>query len=129
MKSLIFSVVLFSVLFQNDDLTKSIARGKEVYTDFCVTCHKPDGTGTPKFFPPLAKADYLTKQREDAIRSVKYGQKGKITVNGIDYNGMMPNPGLTEDEVADVMNYILHSWGNSGSKMVTLDEVKKVEKK
>jgi mono/diheme cytochrome c family protein len=42
---------------------------------------------------------------------------------------MMPNPGLTEDEVADVMNYILNSWGNSGSKMVTLDEVKKVEKK
>jgi mono/diheme cytochrome c family protein len=129
MKSLIFSVMLLSVIFQKDDLTKSVARGKEVYTDFCVTCHKPDGTGTPKFFPPLAKADYLTKQREDAIRSVKYGQKGKITVNGIDYNGMMPNPGLTDDEVADVMNYILNSWGNSGSKMVTLDEVKKVEKK
>ncbi len=121
--------MLFSVVFHNDDLSKSIARGKEVYTDFCVTCHKPDGTGTPKFFPPLAKSDYLTKQREDAIRSVKYGQKGKITVNGVDYNGLMPNPGLTDNEVVDVMNYILHSWGNSGSKMVTLDEVKKVEKK
>ncbi len=127
MKSLIFSVMLFSIIFNNDDLSKSIARGKEVYTDFCVTCHKPDGTGTPKFFPPLAKSDYLTKQREDAIRSVKYGQKGKITVNGVEYNGMMPNPGLTENEVVDVMNYILHSWGNSGSKMVTLEEVKSIK--
>lgn len=119
--------MLFSIIFNNDDLSKSIARGKEVYTDFCVTCHKPDGTGTPKFFPPLAKSDYLTKQREDAIRSVKYGQKGKITVNGVEYNGMMPNPGLTENEVVDVMNYILHSWGNSGSKMVTLEEVKSIK--
>jgi mono/diheme cytochrome c family protein len=127
MKSIIFSAILILALFQNDDLTKSIARGKEVYTDFCVTCHKPDGTGTPKFFPPLAKADYLTQHRTDAIRSVKLGQKGKITVNGIEYNGTMPNPGLSDEEVMDVMNYVMNSWGNKSKKIVTLEEVKSIK--
>ena len=127
MKSLIFSAILLSIFFQNDDLTKSMAKGKDVYTDFCVTCHKPDGTGTPKFFPPLAKADYLTQNRADAIRSVKLGQKGKITVNGIEYNGMMPNPGLSDEEVVDVMNYSLNIWGNKSKKMVTLEEVKSIK--
>lgn len=127
MKSIIFSAILILALFQNDDLTKSIARGKEVYTDFCVTCHKPDGTGTPKFFPPLAKADYLTQHRTDAIRSVKYGQKGKITVNGIEYSGTMPNPGLSDEEVMDVMNYVMNSWGNKSKKMVTIEEVKSIK--
>ncbi len=127
MKSLIFSAILLSIFFQNDDLTKSMAKGKDVYTDFCVTCHKPDGTGTPKFFPPLAKSDYLTNHREEAIRSVKYGQKGKITVNGIEYNGLMPNPGLSDEEVVDVMNYVLNSWGNKSKKMVTLEEVKSIK--
>ena len=127
MKSLLFSAILLSIFFQNDDLTKSVAKGKDVYTDFCVTCHKPDGTGTPKFFPPLAKADYLTQHRADAIRSVKLGQKGKITVNGIEYNGTMPNPGLSDEEVMDVMNYVMNSWGNKSKKLVTLDEVKNIK--
>lgn len=125
----LLSVNIFSEyhLLQDDELAKSIQKGKSVYTDFCVTCHKPNGEGTPKFFPPLAKSDYLVQHRVESIRGVKYGQKGKITVNGIDYNGLMPNPGLTDQEVADVMNYILNSWGNKSDKMVTVAEVVKVK--
>lgn len=112
---------------QNDELTKSIARGKVIYTDFCITCHKPTGEGTPKFFPPLAKSDFLVKNRTESIKSAKFGQKGKIVVNGIDYNGLMPNPGLTDEEVVDVMNYVLNSWGNSSDNIVTLEEVKAIK--
>ena len=123
--TLLFGVSLFFSFtdWQDSDLTKSISRGKDIYTDFCVTCHKPNGEGTPKFFPPLAKSDFLINNRTESIKSVKYGQKGKINVNGIPYNGTMPNPGLTDTEVADVMNYILNSWGNQSDKMVTVEEV------
>ena len=41
----------------------------------------------------------------------------------------MANLGLYEDEVADVMNYILNNWGNSSDKMVTEEEVKGVTEK
>ncbi len=113
---------------QQDPLTESIQRGEAVYIDFCVTCHQPDGQGVKGSFPPLANSDYLREQREECIRSIKYGQKGEITVNGVTYNGVMAPMGLEDDEVADVMNYIMNSWGNSESKMVTAEEVSEVKK-
>ena len=36
--------------------------------------------------------------------------------------------GLADDEVADVMNYITNNWGNKNDKMVTEEEVSKIEK-
>jgi mono/diheme cytochrome c family protein len=70
----------------------------------------------------------LVKYREESIRSVKYGQKGKIKVNGIEYNGTMPLPGLKDEEIVDVMNYIMNSWGNKSDKSVTISEVKSLIK-
>ncbi len=117
----------FLVSQSNDELAKSKARGKSVYDDFCITCHLASGEGVKGIFPTLVKSDFFD-QREATIRAVKYGQKGPITVNGVKYSGIMPAPGLTDPEVADVMNYILTSWGNSGHKMVTPAEVKSIVK-
>ena len=113
---------------QDNELLKSIKRGKEIYIDMCVNCHLPNGKGVPKVFPPLANADFLIKNREASIKAIKYGIKGKIKVNGKIYNGIMAKPGLDDDEVADVMNYINNSWGNKNSKIVTLPEVKNIKK-
>lgn len=112
---------------QDDALVQSVERGKEVYEDFCITCHMAEGEGIPGTFPPLAKSDYLTKNRIGSIRSVKYGQQGEIVVNGVKYNGIMTPLYLEDDEVADVLNYVMNSWGNK-EKMVTLEEVANIEK-
>lgn len=111
-----------------DPLKESIERGNEIYTDFCISCHLPNGEGVESVFPPLAKSDYLIKNREGSIRGIKYGQEGEIVVNGKTYNGMMAALGLSDDEVADVMNYITNSWGNKNDKIVTEEEVSKVKK-
>jgi len=111
-----------------DLLTESIERGYAIYADFCVTCHNPDGKGQADAFPPLAGSDYLVNYRSESIRSVKYGQQGEITVNGKTYNSVMAPLGLEDDEVADVMNYIMNSWGNTQSKMVTIKEVAAIKK-
>jgi mono/diheme cytochrome c family protein len=43
---------------------------------------------------------------------------------------MMPNPGLENKEIADVMNYIMNSWGNSSDKkMITVKMVDEVKEK
>lgn len=110
------------------DVQASITRGKAIYSEFCITCHLDSGEGVPGAFPPLAKSDWLINKREAAIRAVKYGLKGGITVNGDKYSGMMMPMGLTDEEVTDVMNYITHSWGNTTKKAFTLEEVEAVEK-
>lgn len=112
---------------QSQELKESIKRGALVYEDFCMNCHLPDGKGTPNIYPPLADSDYLMKKREESIKAVKYGLAGEITVNGKKYNNAMASLGLLDDEVADVMNYILNSWGNADGKIVTVAEVSKIQ--
>jgi mono/diheme cytochrome c family protein len=113
---------------QQTDLQKSIANGKEVYADFCMQCHQATGKGSGSSFPPLDGSDWLKNKRTESIHAVKYGQKGAIQVNGKKFNSMMPAMGLSDEEVADVMNYIMNSWTNKQSKMVTAKEVALVKK-
>ena len=131
MKIFILCIILtlsFSCVSQNDALKQSIERGNEIYTDFCMTCHLPNGEGVENVYPPLAKSDYLMKNRVASIRGIKYGQKGEIVVNGKTYNSVMVAMGLSDDEVADVMNYITNSWGNENDKIITEEEVSKIKK-
>ncbi|WP_372755492.1 cytochrome c [Mariniflexile sp.] len=133
MKSLLISIVVISSFAftshsQSAELKSSITRGEEIYTDFCVSCHLPNGKGVERVYPPLANSDYLKKNREASIKAIKYGLEGSITVNGKKYNSSMAPMGLSDDEVADVMNYITNSWGNKNDKMITEAEVSKIKK-
>ncbi|APY09255.1 cytochrome C [Winogradskyella sp. J14-2] len=106
----------------------SYERGKLVYNDLCITCHMSNGEGAPKAFPPLAQSDYLKENQEASIKGIKKGMSGKIVVNGITYNSVMAPLGLSNEEVADVMNYINNSWGNNYGKIITAEDVTKVIK-
>ncbi|MCK7591797.1 cytochrome c [Subsaxibacter sp. CAU 1640] len=112
---------------KNPELSKSIERGAIVYEDFCMQCHLPDGKGVPKAFPPLDNADFLMTKRKESIKAIKYGLSGEIVVNGETYNTAMAPLGLTDEEVADVMNYITNSWSNKNNKMITIEEVSKIQ--
>lgn len=113
------------ILNQKKD-SESYVRGKEIYSDFCVTCHLPNGKGVPGNFPPLANSDWLTTKKIESIKAIKYGLSGPIEVNGISYNNVMSAQGLSDREVADVMNYISNSWGNTSKNEVTLEEVSSI---
>lgn len=119
------AILLYASLFpkQEDELAKSIERGKGIYNENCITCHMGNGEGIPQTFPPLAKADYLMKSPEKAIHAIKFGLEGKIKVNGLEFDNAMPNPGLGNDEIADVMNYIQNSWGNSSEKKIVTEKI------
>lgn len=121
-------LILGMFLFQDSELTKSMERGNEIYSDFCITCHLSKGEGVPYTFPPLAKSDYLMNNRKESIKAIKYGLQGEINVNGIVYNSGMAAMGLEDKEVADVMNYISNSWGNTSERIVTEEEVASIKK-
>ena len=110
----------------NPKLKESVARGKMVYSDMCVTCHMADGKGVPRAFPPLVDSDYLRENQNESIKGVKNGMSGEMIVNGITYNSAMAPLGLSDDEVADVMNYINNSWGNKIDNFVTAEKVSKL---
>ncbi|MEM6721690.1 MAG: PQQ-dependent sugar dehydrogenase [Bacteroidota bacterium] len=110
------------------EIEESMKRGAAVYNNVCIQCHLASGEGVPKAFPPLAGSDWLTDKIVESIRSVKYGLKGQITVNGVKYQGIMSPMGLNDKQVADVMNYTSTSWGNKTDNFYTEEAVSKVKK-
>ena len=115
-------------LYQKKPLEQSIANGEEIYNDFCIQCHLDTGEGVSGVFPPLAKSDFLVNNIEISIRGLKYGMSGPIVVNGEEYDGVMGDQGLGDDEIADVLNYILNSWGNQYNEIITIEQVASVKK-
>ena len=105
------------------EVAESISRGAGIYNNFCATCHLASGQGIANAFPPLNNSDWLQEKRKESIAAVKNGLKGPIEVNGEDYNSVMTDLGLTDQEVADVMNYIFTAWDNNIEPAVTLEEV------
>ena len=110
-------------------LTASVERGKKIYGELCVTCHLPTGKGITGTYPPLDGSNWLTEKREESIRGVKYGMQGPIEVNGEKYDNVMTPMGLSDQEVADAMNYIMNSWSNNIDEMVTAEEVAAIQEK
>ena len=129
MRTLLILFFPFLVFSQKDSLVISIENGRLLYDDFCVRCHLPNGKGEIGVIPPLAESDFLYKHMEESIKALKFGGiDGEIIVNGVKYNSRMEKMGLYDDEIADVMNYILNSWGNKSDKIITEEYVKKLKK-
>ena len=110
------------------ELQAKIVAGKEVFGRTCIACHQATGLGIPGVYPPLAQSDYLLADVDRAIRGVIKGQQGEIVVNGKKYNMLMPPQMLSDEEIAQVLTYVLHSWGNPGED-VAVERVKTIREK
>ena len=106
------------------------AKGQQLYTVPCATCHQPTGLGMPGIFPPLAKSNWIDGNQERTIKIILAGLAGELTVNGVKYNGNMPNVGaaLKDGQIAHIVTYVNQAWGNA-QPPVTDAEVAEVRKK
>jgi nitrite reductase (NO-forming) len=105
------------------DIKTQIAAGEMLFKGTCSVCHQPNGSGLPNVFPPLAKSDYLMANKQRSIEVVLQGLSGPVTVNGKQYNSVMPPMSqLRDDEVANILTYVRNAWGNQGDQ-VTAPEV------
>src|SRR6188768_3019327 len=103
-----------------------VLAGKELFAGTCSVCHQANGAGLPGVFPPVAKSDYLAADPKRAIGVLLHGLTGKVTVNGTEYNSVMPPMNqLNDDEIANILTYLLNSFGNPGGRIL-IDDVKKV---
>lgn len=95
-------------------LQQSIERGKLFYQAHCALCHQPDGGGIAGLYPPLSGSDFLAQNQDRAIHILLFGLAGPIIVNGQPYNGVMHPVDGTDQQLADVLTYVHHSFGNHG---------------
>ncbi len=104
-------------------LEQQVAAGRTLFNGTCSVCHQDGGQGIPNVFPPLAKSDYLKGDRKRLIGVPLNGLSGAVTVNGAPFNSIMPPMSqLNDDEVANILTFVLNSWDNPGGR-VTAEEV------
>jgi mono/diheme cytochrome c family protein len=89
--------------------------GELMYKNVCAGCHMPDAMGSQGagFYPALAKNKKL----------VAGGYPVAVLLNGM--NGMPPvGRMMTDQQVADVVNYVRTHFGNKYKDKVTAEDVK-----
>lgn len=104
-------------------LAAASSEGKAVYQQFCQACHQVGGKGVPGAFPPVANNSNINNNPSYLAEVIVKGVSGPLEVNGKQYNGFMPAMGyMSNQQVADVVNYILSEMNDSG-KTLSEDEV------
>ena len=89
----------------------SAARGAVLYSNNCAACHGTQGGGmAPKMVPNLAGNDSVTA-------AYPYNVIGAV-LSGLDAWTDVPMPSfatqLSDQNIADIANYVRTSWGNKG---------------
>ena len=99
-------------------LQEQINAGHDLFAGTCSVCHQANGAGLPGVFPPLAGSDFLNSDPQRAVGIALHGLTGKVVVNGKEYNSVMPPMNqLNDDEIANILTYVLNSWDNKGARV------------
>ncbi|MCU1748222.1 c-type cytochrome [Pseudomonas sp. 6D_7.1_Bac1] len=97
--------------------------GASVYIDNCAACHRTDGHGYTRVFPALAGNPVL--QSDDPTSLINIVLKGGTLPATHTAPSTFTMPAfawrLSDQEVADVVNFIRTSWGNKGPQIKPAD--------
>ena len=95
------------------------ARGARVYLDNCAACHRPDGKGYDRVFPPLAGNPVVLAANPDSVISVVL--KGATTPRTAPTPAQFAMPSfawrLSDEQIADVVTFVRRSWGNDAEEV------------
>ncbi len=92
-----------------------MAAGQKLYNGACIACHEDDGSGAPRIYPPLpGNANLQSADPLSTLRIILDGAQ-TVTTPRAPNKGSMPAYAakMTDQEIADVTNYIRNAWGNA----------------
>jgi mono/diheme cytochrome c family protein len=104
----------------------SMSSGAAVYARACIACHQANGEGAPRIYPPLpGNANLQSADASSTIQIILEGAQ-TVTTPRAPNTGSMPAYAeqLSDQQIADVANYIRNSWGNA-ALLVTSEQIKR----
>lgn len=103
----------------------SLAQGKTLYAQNCLSCHQADGGGVDRMNAPLTKTTWVLGDKIPLVKVLLNGMQG-VEIDGERYANVMPAfDYLTDQQIADVLTYVRNSFGNKATA-VKATEVKAV---
>jgi mono/diheme cytochrome c family protein len=111
------------IVLRNGDVSKPGAR---IYLDNCAACHRPDGAGYELVFPRLAGNAIVQARNPQSLISIVLDGSQTPRTARTPAQFTMPHFAwrLSDRDVADVVNFIRTSWGNSASPASSSDVAK-----
>ena len=102
---------------------RMLALGEQIYGDHCADCHGADGRGVPNAYPALAGNRAVRMDNTaNLVQVLLRGGYAPATTGNPRPFGMPPFQMLLRDEeVAAVLSYIRHAWGNQAGGVSELD--------
>jgi mono/diheme cytochrome c family protein len=115
--ALIAIAAVLSVYGGATQIASAASDGKALFETNCSTCHGSSGKGQPGVFPPLAgNTDETAKDPSTVIGIVLNGLNVPKTIMGKQYSGGMPSwSQLSDADIAAILTYVRHSWGNNAA--------------
>ncbi|MGB8399754.1 cytochrome c [Bradyrhizobium sp.] len=105
-----------------------MASGEKIYKVECTACHEADGSGTPRIYPPLpGNANLQSADPASTLRIMLDGAETMTTPRAPNTGSMPAYAKLSDQEIADVTNYIRNAWGNA-APLVTPAQVAKARR-
>ena len=101
-------------------------RGGLGYVQFCVDCHRQDGTGVKGVFPPLQQNPSIVAADPATLLHVTLtGWKTAETAAHPRVYTMPTFTRLSDQELAEILSFVRTSWGNN-AEPVAASQVKKM---
>ena len=120
----------------DDTVAKALWKGDDskagaaLYVDSCGACHRTDGKGYKRAFPQLSGNAVVLAEDPTSLIHIVLSGATLPGVKGAPSAITMPAFGwrLNDQQVADVVNFIRTSWGNTAKNQVSASDVAKVRK-
>jgi mono/diheme cytochrome c family protein len=114
------------IVLKNGDASKP---GAMIYLNNCAACHRPDGVGYEQVFPRLAGNPVVQAGNPQSLVSIVLEGSQTPRTARTPAQFTMPRFAwrLSDQDVADVVNFIRTSWGNR-APLVSSSDVAKTRK-
>ena len=103
------------------------SRGGLGYVQFCVDCHRLDGTGVADIFPPMAQNPAILA--DDPATLLHVVLTGARTAQTASHPRVMNMPSfaqLSDNELGEILNFVRASWGSKTAPEISTSDVKKM---
>lgn len=100
-------LIIYFILNSSCEQEKFV-QGKRIYQINCANCHMENGKGLGKMYPDITESAYLKADKKSLACLIRLGKSGNVLSNVV----MPANKELTEAGMNNLINYLLHTWGD-----------------
>lgn len=105
------------------------SRGGLGYLQFCTDCHRSDGAGVSGVFPALAGNPVLMSDDPSTLVHITLtGWRSAQTADNARVLSMPAFARLSDQEIAEILNFTRRSWGNDTAKPIAAATVRSMRK-